>query len=96
MSTTHERKGFVVGHPTRKDWHVDSGPSTGSGSTQSLAVVASSDALEQCFTSAGRTPDQQDAFATAKWLQQADVDGQLEKFLCLKINRMKETKYGRD
>ena len=37
------------------------------------------------FPSAGRTPDQQDAFATAKWLQRADSDGSLEKFLCPEI-----------
>lgn len=29
----------------------------------------------------GRTPDQQDAFAIAKRLQQADSDGSLQKFL---------------
>lgn len=34
------------------------------------------------FPSEGRTPDQQDAFATAKWLQQVHTDGSLEKFLC--------------
>lgn len=34
------------------------------------------------FLSAGRTPDQQDAFAIAKWLQRADCDGSLEKFFC--------------
>jgi hypothetical protein len=33
------------------------------------------------FPSAGRTPDQQDAFAIAKWMQQADTDGSLERFL---------------
>jgi hypothetical protein len=33
------------------------------------------------FPSAGRTPDQQDAFATAEWLRRADGDGSLEKFL---------------
>jgi hypothetical protein len=32
------------------------------------------------FPSAGRTPDQQDAFATAEWLRRADRDGSLEKF----------------
>ena len=37
------------------------------------------------FPSAGRTPDQQDAFAIAKWLQRADCDGSLEKFLCLEL-----------
>jgi hypothetical protein len=30
--------------------------------------------------SARRTPDQQDAFATAEWLRQADAEGSLEKF----------------
>jgi site-specific DNA-cytosine methylase len=34
------------------------------------------------FPSAGRTPDQQDAYATAEWLRRADTDGSLEKFLC--------------
>jgi hypothetical protein len=34
------------------------------------------------FPSAGRTPDQQDAFATAEWLRRADCDGSLERFLC--------------
>jgi hypothetical protein len=32
------------------------------------------------FATEGRTPDQQDAFATAKWLQRADTDGSLDKF----------------
>jgi len=34
------------------------------------------------FPSAGRTPDQQDAFAIVKWLQRADTVGSLDKFLC--------------
>ena len=33
------------------------------------------------FSSGGRTPDQQDAFSTAKWMQAADGDGSLEKYL---------------
>jgi hypothetical protein len=33
------------------------------------------------FPSAGLTPDQQDAFAIVKWLQRADTDGGLDKFL---------------
>jgi hypothetical protein len=33
------------------------------------------------FPSAGRTPDQHDAFATAEWLRRADTDGGLERFL---------------
>ena len=33
------------------------------------------------FPRAERTPDQQDAFATAEWLRRADCDGSLEKFL---------------
>jgi hypothetical protein len=33
------------------------------------------------FPNARRTPDQQDAFATAEWLRRADRDGSLEKFL---------------
>jgi hypothetical protein len=32
------------------------------------------------FPSEGRTPDQHDAFAVAKWLQGADSDGSLEKY----------------
>ena len=32
------------------------------------------------FPIEGRTPDQQDASAITKWLQQADTDGSLEKF----------------
>jgi hypothetical protein len=37
------------------------------------------------FPCEGRTPDQQDAFAIAKWTQGADCDGSLEKFLCTEI-----------
>ena len=33
------------------------------------------------FPRAGRTPDQQDAFATAEWLRRMDREGSLEKFL---------------
>jgi hypothetical protein len=33
------------------------------------------------FPSTGRTPDQQDAFATAEWLRRADANGSLDKFL---------------
>jgi len=40
------------------------------------------------FPSAGRTPDRQDAFATGEWLRRGDCDGSLEKFLCLRLNRM--------
>ncbi len=32
------------------------------------------------FPSGSRTPDQQDAFAIAKWLQRPDSGGNLEKF----------------
>ncbi len=32
------------------------------------------------FPSEGRTPDQQDAFAIATWMQTADCDGSLEKY----------------
>lgn len=32
------------------------------------------------FPSEGRTPDQQDAFAIAKWMQWADSDGSLEAY----------------
>jgi hypothetical protein len=31
--------------------------------------------------SEGRTPDQQDAFATAEWLRRGDMDGNLERYL---------------
>jgi hypothetical protein len=34
------------------------------------------------FPSAGRTPDQQDAYAITEWLRRADSDGSLKKFLC--------------
>jgi hypothetical protein len=37
------------------------------------------------FPNEGRTPDQQDAFSIAKWLQRADCDGSLEKFFCPEI-----------
>ena len=33
------------------------------------------------FPTAGRTGDQQDAYATAEWLRRADSDGSLERFL---------------
>jgi hypothetical protein len=33
------------------------------------------------FPSAGRTPDQQDAYATAEWLRRVDCEGSLERFL---------------
>jgi hypothetical protein len=33
------------------------------------------------FPSAGRTPDQQDAFAAAEWLRRADANGSLVQFL---------------
>lgn len=34
------------------------------------------------FARAGRTSDQHDAFATAEWLRQADLNGTLRSFLC--------------
>ncbi len=34
------------------------------------------------FPNAGRTSDQQDAFATAEWLRRADANGSLENFFC--------------
>jgi hypothetical protein len=37
------------------------------------------------FPSAERTPDQQDAFAIAKWMQEADCDGRLERYFCPSI-----------
>jgi hypothetical protein len=33
------------------------------------------------FPNAGRTPDQQNVFATAEWLRRADRDGSLERYL---------------
>jgi len=39
------------------------------------------------FPSAGRTPDQQDAFATAEWLRRADADGSLMRFLSAVLER---------
>ena len=36
---------------------------------------------KHAFAQEGRTPDQQEASAIAAWLQQADLDGQLAKFL---------------
>jgi hypothetical protein len=36
----------------------------------------------RAFPSEGRTPDEQDAFAIAKWLQRADGGGSLEKLFC--------------
>jgi len=37
--------------------------------------------LSKLFSSEGRTQDQQDAYAAAAWLWQADLDGNLNKFL---------------
>jgi len=37
------------------------------------------------FPGAERTPDQQDAFAIAEWLQRADSDGSLEEYFCPEI-----------
>ncbi len=37
------------------------------------------------FPSAGRTPDQQDAFATAEWLRRSDAHGSLQKFFYPKL-----------
>lgn len=37
------------------------------------------------FPSAGRTQDQQDAFAAAEWLRRADTNGSLNKFLNLEL-----------
>jgi hypothetical protein len=39
----------------------------------------------KAFPNQGRTPDQQDAFSIAKWLQRTDCDGSLEKFFCPEI-----------
>jgi hypothetical protein len=63
--------------------HVHFWPFDGWGVPPSRSVVAEVyPALwSRTFPSAGRTSDQQDAFAIAKWLQRADCDGSLdEKF----------------
>jgi hypothetical protein len=36
----------------------------------------------RAFPTAGRTPHQQDSYATAEWLRRADCDGGLEEFFC--------------
>jgi hypothetical protein len=40
------------------------------------------------FPNAGRTLDQRDAFDIARWLQRADSNGSLEKFLCPEVSRI--------
>ncbi len=44
------------------------------------------------FPSAGRTPDQQDAYATAEWLRRAGCDGSLGKFLCPELEPLERKK----
>lgn len=44
------------------------------------------------FPSEGRTPDQQDAFAIAKWMQGVDCDGSLETCLHPKIEPLEREK----
>jgi hypothetical protein len=48
--------------------------------------------LSGTFPSEGRTADQQDAFAIGEWLQRADSDGSLERFLRPEMNRMSAKK----
>ena len=58
-------------------------PFDGWGVPPNLSVVAEVyPALwSRTFPSAGRTPGQQDAFATAEWLRRTDMEGGLERFL---------------
>lgn len=46
-----------------------------------MRLIVSVALWSRTFPTAGRTPDQQDAFATAEWLRWADFDGGLEKLL---------------
>lgn len=48
---------------------------------QSALVEVYPSLWSKSFSSKGRTQDQQDAYATAAWLRQADLDGNLNKFL---------------
>ena len=65
-------------------WYVHFWPFDGWSVPPNCSVVAEVyPALwSRTFPTAGRTPDQQDAFATAEWIRRADMDGSLEKFLC--------------
>jgi hypothetical protein len=51
-------------------------------STSSVVAEVYPSLWSRTFPSAGRTADQQDAYATAEWLRRTDCDGNLEKFLC--------------
>jgi hypothetical protein len=57
-------------------------PFNGWGVPSSTSLVAEvHPALwSRTFPSEGRTPDEQDAFAIAKWMQGADIDGSLERY----------------
>jgi hypothetical protein len=44
------------------------------------------------FPTEGRTPDQQDAFAIAKWMQATDTDGTLQRYFCPEIEPHKRKK----
>ncbi|MFZ0819154.1 MAG: hypothetical protein WAM91_03735 [Candidatus Acidiferrales bacterium] len=70
---------FIRQH-TRKPVHF--WPFDGWGVSVNCSVIAEVyPALwNRAFHSAGRTPDQQDAYATAEWMRRADGDGSLEKF----------------
>ena len=67
--------------------HVHFWPFNGWSVPPNRSVVAEvNPALwSRTFPREGRTPDQQDAFAIAKWLQRGDGDGSLEKFFCPEI-----------
>jgi hypothetical protein len=62
--------------------HVHFWPFDGWSVTPNRSVVAEVyPALwSRTFPSAGRTPDQQDAFATAEWLRRSDLDGSLGRY----------------
>jgi hypothetical protein len=48
---------------------------------QSAFVEVYPSLWSKSFSHEGRTPDQQDAYAVAAWMRQADLDGNLNKFL---------------
>jgi hypothetical protein len=62
--------------------HVHFWPFDGWSVPPNLSVVAEVyPALwSRAFFTEGRTPDQQDAFATAEWLRRSDLDGSLEQY----------------
>jgi hypothetical protein len=66
----------------RAKGHVHFWPFDGWGVSPNRSVVAEVyPALwSRSFPIAGRTPDQQDAFAIAEWMRRSDTDGSLESF----------------